>query len=84
VFSGLDLALRSQISGLLEALKERWALTYVLISHDLELVRRMADEFAVLHNGRIVDQGSINRILLAAGITHARNLAAAASSPFRG
>ena len=84
VFSGLDLALRTQIAGLLEALKKRWALTYVLISHDWDLVRSMADEFAVLHNGRIVEEGSINRIMLAAGSTHARSSAAAAFSPVSG
>jgi len=57
VFSGLDLGLQAQISSLLEEIRKRQSLTYVLISHDQNLICRMADEFAVLCNGRIVERG---------------------------
>jgi len=80
VFSGLDLALQAQIVSLLEELKKRWVLTYVLISHDRDVVCRMADEFTVLYRGRIVEQGSVSRIRLAAENTRTRSLAAAVPS----
>lgn len=56
--SGLDLSMQGQILELLAMLQSRYALTYVLISHDLALVGEIADEVAVLHAGKIIEQAT--------------------------
>lgn len=53
--TGLDLSTRAQISNLLLKLQEVCSLTYLCISHDLGLVTHLADEIAVLAEGRIVE-----------------------------
>jgi len=52
--SGLDPSIQAQISNLLTGLQETYHLTYICISHDLDLVAHLADEIAVLHQGQIV------------------------------
>jgi peptide/nickel transport system ATP-binding protein len=54
-FSGVDLPVQRQILDLLARLREKRALTCLLISHDLALVSRIADRIAVMHEGRIVE-----------------------------
>lgn len=56
--TGLDLSTRAQISNLLLKLQKVCSLTYLCISHDLELVTHLADEVAVLAEGRIVEGGA--------------------------
>lgn len=59
--SGLDAAIKLQIVALLKALKGD-ALTYLLISHDLGLVRRIADRVLVMLRGRIIEEVSVNEL----------------------
>jgi ABC-type glutathione transport system ATPase component len=56
--SGLDLITQTQILSLLLELQRRHSLTYLLISHDLSLVGRVADFVAVMQAGRVVEQGA--------------------------
>jgi ABC-type glutathione transport system ATPase component len=77
VFSGLDLPLRAQIAALLGRLRERWKLTYLLISHDLGLVCRLADETAVLYRGKLVELGKTDALLSAPAHPHTQALVAA-------
>jgi ABC-type glutathione transport system ATPase component len=56
--TGLDLSTQAQIANLLLDLQASHSLTYLLISHDLALVARMADTIAVMAHGRIVETGS--------------------------
>jgi ABC-type dipeptide/oligopeptide/nickel transport system ATPase subunit len=55
-FSGLDLGLQAQLTGLLRDLRERLGLTLILISHDLALAERIADRVVVMHEGALVDR----------------------------
>jgi ABC-type oligopeptide transport system ATPase subunit len=56
-FMGLDLSIQAQIAGLLQDLQRVEHLTYLFISHDLSLMAYLADEIAIFHRGRIVEQG---------------------------
>ena len=62
-FAGLDLSIQGQIVNLLLDLQSANHLTYLLISHDLELVSCIADEVAVLYQGRIVSRQQRKDIL---------------------
>jgi len=55
--ASLDLSTQAQIVNLMIDLQVRLGLTYVVIAHDLELVGHIADQVAVVHEGRIVETG---------------------------
>jgi peptide/nickel transport system ATP-binding protein len=56
-FTGLDVSIQAQIVSLLQDLRRRHGLTYLYISHDLPLMARLADEMAIMFQGRIVEHG---------------------------
>jgi microcin C transport system ATP-binding protein len=55
--SALDMTIQAQIIKLLQDLQNRYGITYLFVSHDLRVVRAMADEVAVMLDGKIVESG---------------------------
>jgi oligopeptide transport system ATP-binding protein len=49
-------------------------LSYLFISHDLRVVRHIADEVAVMHQGKLIEQGSVDSIYHAPAQEYTRNL----------
>ncbi len=76
--SALDRAVQIGILALLEQLQESHGLTYVFISHDLGVIRAVADEIAVMKDGRIIEQGPAQEIVERPRENYTRALLAAA------
>jgi ABC-type multidrug transport system fused ATPase/permease subunit len=75
--SGLDLVTQAQILNLLADIRITHSLAYLLITHDLGLVGQVADYIAVMHQGTIVDQGTMQQVFGDPQHTHTRELLAA-------
>jgi len=72
--SALDVSIQAQILLLLKDLQKELGLSYLFISHDLRVVRHMADSIAVMHQGKIVEQGSIKGIYEKPKVNYTREL----------
>ncbi len=76
--SALDTTIQSQIIKLLKNLQKRHGMTYIFITHDLRVIRSLADELAVMRQGRIVESGPADRIFTQPGHEYTRRLFQAA------
>ncbi|RMI31602.1 dipeptide ABC transporter ATP-binding protein [Streptomyces triticirhizae] len=72
--SALDQAVRFALLRLLTELQERLDVAYLLVSHDLGVVRAVADEVLVIHRGRIVERGPTEDVFTAPTSPHTRAL----------
>jgi peptide/nickel transport system ATP-binding protein len=79
--SALDLSVQAQIINLLRELQLASRLSYLFISHDLEVVRHICDRVVVLYRGRVMEQGTAERIATAPAHPYTHTLHAAAPLP---
>jgi microcin C transport system ATP-binding protein len=76
--SALDMSVQAQIVDLLRELQARHELAYLFISHDLKVVRAMADELIVMRDGKVLEQGPAQAIFERPAHPYTRSLLAAA------
>ena len=72
--SALDVSLQAQVLNMLLELQDRLQLTYLFISHDLAVIRYVAHRVALIHQGRIVEEGETEQIFTAPRSDYARTL----------
>ena len=75
--SALDLSVRAQILNLLADLRDEFGLAYLFITHDISVVRHIADRIAVMNGGQIVEIGTADEILERPRHPYTRELLAA-------
>ncbi len=61
--SALDVTIQQQVLSLLQKLQRERGLTYLIITHDVDVIRAMAHEVLVMKDGLVVEQGSVDEVL---------------------
>ena len=75
--SALDVLVQAQVLELLDELQRELGLTYLFITHDLAVVRQIADNVCVMEHGKLVEQGTVDEIFENAKSDYTRNLLSA-------
>ena len=76
--SALDMTIQSQVIDLLNRLQQDYRLTYLFISHDLNVIRAVADDLVVMQNGAVVEYGPAEQLFLNPAQPYTRDLFRAA------
>ncbi|GAA3630636.1 hypothetical protein GCM10022200_11720 [Microbacterium awajiense] len=74
--SALDVTVRAQILELFALLRERDGMTLLIVSHDIGIVQNLCDEVVVMKDGRIVEEGPTEKVLLEPQVSYTRRLLA--------
>ena len=77
--TALDVTIQAQILALLADIRARLGMSLLFITHDLGIVRRIADVVCVMNGGKIVEQGPVEQVFTAPKHPYTRDLLAAAS-----
>lgn len=76
-FSALDVSIQAQAVNVLKDLQDALDLAVVFVSHDLSIVRQIADRVMVLHGGRVVEEGAASAVLLRPSHEYSKRLVSA-------
>jgi len=76
--SALDVTIQKQVLQLLQGLQRERGLSYLLITHDVDVIRAMAHEVMVMKDGQVVEAGPVDRVLAAPQHAYTRVLVSAA------
>ncbi|HEX6228499.1 MAG TPA: ATP-binding cassette domain-containing protein [Solirubrobacterales bacterium] len=79
--SALDVSIRAQIVNLLDDLQRELGISYVFVAHDIGVVRHVSDRIAVMHAGRIVEQGTADQVCERPSDPYTRTLISAVPIP---
>jgi len=79
--SALDVSVQAQVLNLMQDIREQYGVAYLFISHNLAVVRHIADEVAVMQQGRFVEHGPVQRIFAQPEHPYTRTLLAAMLKP---
>tara|TARA_R110000850_G_scaffold247744_7_gene372693 strand:- start:3835 stop:4407 length:573 start_codon:yes stop_codon:yes gene_type:complete len=79
--SALDVTIQAQVIDLLMELRDKFGLSYLFISHDLSVVKRICDRTVVMKNGQIVEAGSTRDLIENPQSDYTRSLIAAVPIP---
>ncbi len=79
--SALDVTIQQQVLGLLQRLQKEKGLSYLLITHDVDVIRAMAHDVLVMKDGAVLESGPVNAVLDAPQHPYTQRLVAAASAP---
>ena len=74
--SALDVTIQQQVLQLLQRLQKERGLTYLLITHDVDVIRAMAHQVLVMKDGAVLEAGPVDQILNAPQNEYTRSLVA--------
>jgi oligopeptide transport system ATP-binding protein len=79
--SALDVSIQAQIVNLLQDLQDEFGFSYVFVAHDIGVVRHVSDRIAVMHDGKIVEEGTADQVCDSPRDPYTKTLLAAVPIP---